>query len=130
MKLTLGMILMTSVSAFAPHSTPRAFDTSLQAEPTSRQAFLAAAGMAIMGAAAMPALAMDQENVSAPTEQWETGKPTAAAEQDRMDRFSNKRTQLDSNFAPIKRINLERKSPVVSITRLELVQFECLESFG
>lgn len=73
MKLTLGTIFVASASAFAPLSTPRAYDTSLQAEPTSRQAFLAAARLAIMGTAVPAAFAMDQENISAPTEQWETG---------------------------------------------------------
>jgi hypothetical protein len=58
---------------------------------------------------------MDQENVNDPTEQWETGSPTAAAESARMGRYTNARTQMNSNFAPIKRLTLERKSPVVSV---------------
>ena len=45
-----------------------------------------------------------------------TGKPTPAAEADRMARATQKRTQMTSNFAPIKRLNLERKSPVVRYT--------------
>jgi hypothetical protein len=52
--------------------------------------------------------------VSDPTEQWETGSPTPKAEAARMARYSNARTQMTSNFAPIKRLTLERKSPVVS----------------
>ncbi|GMH75672.1 hypothetical protein TL16_g06836 [Triparma laevis f. inornata] len=57
---------------------------------------------------------MDQELVTGPTETWETGKPTQT---DRVARYTNARNQLNSNFAPIKRLNLERKSPV---TRLDL----------
>lgn len=55
----------------------------------------------------------DQENVDDPTEQWETGKPTASAEALRVARYTNARTQMTSNFAPQKRLTLERKSPVV-----------------
>merc|ERR1711862_946621 len=58
-----------------------------------------------------------QENVADPTEQWETGSPTAQAEELRMDRFKNARTQMTSSFPPIKRLTLERKSPV---TRLDV----------
>jgi hypothetical protein len=60
-----------------------------------------------------PALAMDQENVDDPTEQWETGSPTPAAKELRKTRFTNARTQNNSNYPPIKRLTLERKSPVV-----------------
>jgi hypothetical protein len=60
---------------------------------------------------------MAQEYVSTPTEQWETGSPTPAAKAARKERFANARTQMTSNFAPIKRLTLERKSPV---TRLDI----------
>ena len=114
MKLSILAVLSTfaAVSAFAPMpSAPRA-DMALNAE-SSRKEFLAA-GLAVFGAAVVPGIAeaMDQENVSDPTEQWETGSPTATAEAARMERFKNARTQQTSNFAPIKRLTLERKSPV------------------
>jgi hypothetical protein len=60
---------------------------------------------------------MDQELVTDPTEVWETGKPSAAAEKARVGRYTNARTQMNSNFAPQKRLTLERKSPV---TRLDI----------
>eukprot|EP00547_Thalassionema_nitzschioides_P005950 CAMPEP_0194203948 /NCGR_PEP_ID=MMETSP0156-20130528/3585_1 /TAXON_ID=33649 /ORGANISM="Thalassionema nitzschioides, Strain L26-B" /LENGTH=93 /DNA_ID=CAMNT_0038929813 /DNA_START=228 /DNA_END=509 /DNA_ORIENTATION=- len=60
---------------------------------------------------------MGQENVNTPTEQWETGSPTAAAAAARKERFSQARTQMNSSFPPIKRLTLERKSPV---TRLDI----------
>jgi hypothetical protein len=59
---------------------------------------------------------MDQENVSTPTEVWETGKPSEASKE-RKARYENARNQMNSNFPPIKRLTLERKSPV---TRLDL----------
>jgi hypothetical protein len=85
----------------------------------SRKAFFSAAGAAFLGAVVAPVVAgaMDQDNVSDPTEQWETGSPTAAAKAARMARYENARTQLSSNFPPIKRLTLERKSPV---TRLDI----------
>merc|ERR1712157_463302 len=60
---------------------------------------------------------MAQESVSDPTERWETGSPTAKAEELRVKRFKNARTQMTSSFPPIKRLTLERKSPV---TRLDV----------
>jgi hypothetical protein len=63
---------------------------------------------------ALPAFAMDQELVTDKTEQWETGSPNAEAEAALMARYTNARTQMTSNFAPQKRLTLERKSPVVS----------------
>ena len=60
---------------------------------------------------------MAQENVGDPTEVWETGSPSADAEKLRVARYTNARTQLTSNFAPQKRLTLERKSPV---TRLDI----------
>ena len=110
MKITISLIFLTAVSAFVPQSSGLRTTVDLSAVG-DRKAFLAAAAATLFTASA--AHAMDQQDVTAPTEQWETGKPTPAAEQDRMERFSQKRTQLDSNFAPIKRLNLERKSPVV-----------------
>jgi len=58
-----------------------------------------------------------QENRKDPTEIWETGAPNAAAKTARSARYANARNQLNSNFAPIKSLSLERKSPV---TRLDL----------
>lgn len=113
MKLSLlaAFSAVAAVSAFAPASSAPRADVSLSA---SRKEFLSAAGFAAFGALVTPgiAVAMDQENVSDPTERWETGSPSAKAEAARMDRFKNARTQMNSNFAPIKRLNLERKSPV------------------
>jgi hypothetical protein len=84
-------------------------------------AFLSAATAAVVGTAVLPQAAnagtMAQEYVDTVTEQWETGSPTAAAKAARAARFANARTQINSNFAPIKRLTLERKSPV---TRLDI----------
>lgn len=121
MKLSILAVLSTLAvaSAFAPASVaPKQSAVAMNAEAPeqSRKAFFSAAGAAIFGAAAVagPAFAMDQELVTDPTEVWETGSPNAAAESARMARYKNARTQLTSNFAPIKRLTLERKSPVVS----------------
>jgi hypothetical protein len=48
---------------------------------------------------------------------WETGSPSSDAKAARSARFSNARTQMTSSFPPIKRLTLERKSPV---TRLDI----------
>lgn len=118
MKLSIVTVLATigSAAAFAPASTTPT-STALNAE-MSRNAFIGAAAAAVFG---VPAIAsagtMDQENVSDPTEQWETGKPTPAAEKLRVGRYTSARTQMTSNFAPQKRLTLERKSPV---TRLDI----------
>mmetsp|Transcript_33519 Transcript_33519/g.51378 ORF Transcript_33519/g.51378 Transcript_33519/m.51378 type:complete len:149 (+) Transcript_33519:86-532(+) len=117
--LTVGM-----AAAFAPNaaSSPKT-TTALNAEMDSRRAFLGGAAAAAAAAVAFVATpppaanAMQQEYVADPTEQWETGSPTAKAEEARIARFKNARTQMTSNFAPIKRLTLERKSPV---TRLDL----------
>eukprot|EP00429_Kryptoperidinium_foliaceum_P067349 CAMPEP_0176062324 /NCGR_PEP_ID=MMETSP0120_2-20121206/31078_1 /TAXON_ID=160619 /ORGANISM="Kryptoperidinium foliaceum, Strain CCMP 1326" /LENGTH=137 /DNA_ID=CAMNT_0017395889 /DNA_START=39 /DNA_END=452 /DNA_ORIENTATION=- len=115
MKLSIITVLSTvaAVSAFAPATSSSRPNVALNAEQ-SRMEFLSAAGLAVFGAVVAPGVAgaMDQENVSDPTERWETGKPTAKAEAARMERFKNARTQQTSNFAPIKRLTLERKSPV------------------
>jgi hypothetical protein len=84
----------------------------MNAEQQSRKIFLAGAAAAAFVLVPAVAGAMDQENVADPTEQWETGAPTAAAAAARRGRFENPRTQMTSNFAPIKRLTLERKSPV------------------
>ena len=122
MKFSVLAILSTLAvaSAFAPATSMQKASVVMKAEPEqSRKAFMSAAGMAIFGAVIAPGIAgaMDQENVIAPTEQWETGSPTAAAEAARLGRYKNARTQMTSNFPPIKRLNLERKSPV---TRLDI----------
>ena len=119
MKFTAFVFLaaVAGTSAFAPAaSSNKNSNVVLNAEAEqSRKAFLSATGMALLGGAtATVANAMDQENVDTPTEVWETGKPSKT---DRADRFSNARNQLNSNFPPIKRLTLERKSPV---TRLDL----------
>mmetsp|Transcript_28794 Transcript_28794/g.79067 ORF Transcript_28794/g.79067 Transcript_28794/m.79067 type:complete len:134 (+) Transcript_28794:93-494(+) len=112
--VTLLISFLAGIAAFAPQQQQAKSSTSLQAE-VSRAGFLSAAAMAIMAPAA--ASAMDQVLVKDPTEVWETGTPNADAEKARMARYTNARTQLNSNFAPIKRLNLERKSPV---TRLDI----------
>lgn len=90
----------------------------MSAEPQTRKAFFTAAAVGVFGfAQAANAGTMAQENVSDPTEVWETGSPSAAAEKARIARYTNARTQLNSNFAPQKRLTLERKSPV---TRLDI----------
>lgn len=116
MKLSIltALSLVAVVAGFAPSSTNTPKTTALNAEQSRKAFFSAAAATIFAAASAAPALAMDQELVTDPTEQWETGSPTAAAKQARADRFKNARTQNNSNFAPIKRLNLERKSPVVS----------------
>lgn len=118
MKLSTVTILATigSAAAFAPaNNAPRT--TALNAEAQSRQAFLASAAAALFVPAVANAGTMDQELVTDPTEVWETGKPSAVAEKARVGRYTNARTQMNSNFAPQKRLTLERKSPV---TRLDI----------
>jgi hypothetical protein len=113
MKLSIVAVLSTLAvsSAFAPLASPKSSGTSLNAE-SSRKAFLGAATAAVFGMA-LPAFAMDQELVTDKTEQWETGSPTAEAKAARVARYTTARTQMTSNFAPQKRLTLERKSPVV-----------------
>jgi len=110
-----------SALAFAPTNTIEHTSVALNAESPnqSRQAFL---GSVMAGALAFSPLVanagtMSQELVTDKTEQWETGSPTAEAKIARDARFTNARTQMNSNFAPIKRLTLERKSPV---TRLDI----------
>lgn len=121
MKFSIFVALATlaTSSAFAPVSTQKT-SVALNAEAEqSRSAFLGAAGAALFGAALAPGVAgaMDQLNVKTPTEQWEYGAPKKEIVKDRMALYTNARTQNDSNFPPIKRTTLERKSPV---TRLDL----------
>jgi hypothetical protein len=125
MKLSIIAVFSTlaAASAFAPSASQSSSTTALNAE-ASRKAFLGAAAAAVFGVA-LPAFAMDQELVTDKTEQWETGVPNAAAESARMARYTNARTQLNSNFAPQKRLTLERKSPVVSGSVLWLCDFVC-----
>eukprot|EP00566_Odontella_aurita_P023131 CAMPEP_0113546242 /NCGR_PEP_ID=MMETSP0015_2-20120614/11696_1 /TAXON_ID=2838 /ORGANISM="Odontella" /LENGTH=140 /DNA_ID=CAMNT_0000446673 /DNA_START=238 /DNA_END=660 /DNA_ORIENTATION=+ /assembly_acc=CAM_ASM_000160 len=119
MKLSVAAVLFSlgAASAFAPANVPNnRASTALNAE-SSRKAFLSAAAASLLAPAVANAGTMAQENVFDPTEQWETGSPTASAEKARMARYTNARTQLNSNFAPQKRLTLERKSPV---TRLDI----------
>jgi len=121
MKTSAFIILsaLASASGFAPAASTHKSSVALNAEAEqSRSAFLASAGAAIFGAAIAPGVAgaMDQEFITTPTEVWETGKASDASK-DRKARYENSRTQMTSNFPPIKRLTLERKSPV---TRLDL----------
>eukprot|EP00591_Stephanopyxis_turris_P004714 CAMPEP_0195534074 /NCGR_PEP_ID=MMETSP0794_2-20130614/41743_1 /TAXON_ID=515487 /ORGANISM="Stephanopyxis turris, Strain CCMP 815" /LENGTH=149 /DNA_ID=CAMNT_0040666815 /DNA_START=105 /DNA_END=554 /DNA_ORIENTATION=+ len=124
MKLSLIAILSTvgAASAFAPSASVQRSQTvmNMSSEQSSRKAFLSSAAAVCAGAFFAPAAfagTMDQENVSDPTEVWETGSPSKTAEDARMARYTNARTQMNSNFAPQKRLTLERKSPV---TRLDI----------
>ena len=110
--------VLAVASAFTPVQQPQKASVALNAEQ-SRKAFLSAAGMAAFGALVAPGVAgaMDQDNVSTPTEVWETGTPQKEIVAARNARYTNARTQLNSNFPPIKRLTLERKSPV---TRLDI----------
>jgi len=124
MKLFVLALFSTiaAAAAFAPATPVKQSAVVMNAEAEqSRKAFLSAAALAVFGAAAAPAFAMDQDNVNDPTEQWETGTPTPKAESARMSRYTNARTQMTSNFAPIKRLTLERKSPVVSSWYYDIV---------
>mmetsp|Transcript_4333 Transcript_4333/g.11345 ORF Transcript_4333/g.11345 Transcript_4333/m.11345 type:complete len:140 (-) Transcript_4333:3751-4170(-) len=122
MKFTAAAFVATLAvaSAFAPATSAPKASTALNMEAEqSRKAFFGAAGAAVFGAIVAPGVAgaMDQETITTPTEQWETGSPTAAAKAARKARYENARTQMNSNFPPIKRSTLERKSPV---TRLDI----------
>jgi hypothetical protein len=94
-------------------STAVAFGT----EPVSRKAFFTTAAASFAAPLVANAGSMGQELVSTPSEQWETGSPTAAVAAARKARYSEARTQMTSSFPPIKRLTLERKSPV---TRLDI----------
>ncbi|CAJ1940352.1 unnamed protein product [Cylindrotheca closterium] len=120
MKLSavVTLCILAVSSAFAPAPSAQTSKVVMNAEQ-SRMEFLSAAGLAVFGAAIAPGVAgaMDQENVNDPTEVWETGKPSADAKSARAARYATARTQMTSNFPPIKRTTLERKSPV---TRLDI----------
>ncbi len=121
MKLSIFAVLATFsvVNAFSPSVESSRVSMKLDAEPQSRKAFIGAAAAAVF--AGVPAIAnagtMVQDNVSDPTEVWETGSPSADAKSARTARFTNARTQMNSSFPPIKRLTVERKSPV---TRLDI----------
>lgn len=115
----VAAITLASASAFAPAPSQQS-TTALNAEAEqSRKAFMSVAGAALFGAAIVPgaAEAMDQVNIKTPTEVWEVGSPDKAVVSERMALYTNARNQNNSNFPPIKRLTLERKSPV---TRLDL----------
>mmetsp|Transcript_14486 Transcript_14486/g.36380 ORF Transcript_14486/g.36380 Transcript_14486/m.36380 type:complete len:156 (+) Transcript_14486:176-643(+) len=115
----VAAVTLASASAFAPAPSQKA-SVALNAEAEqSRSAFLSVAGAALFGAAVAPGVAeaMDQVNVKTATEQWETGSPDKGIVGERMALYTNARTQNNSNFPPIKRLTLERKSPV---TRLDI----------
>ena len=117
MKLSLVAVLsmIAGASAFAPVATVQQSNVVMHAEPSSRKAFLSTAAATFGAFLVVPAAnagTMAQENVSDPTERWETGSPSADAASARVSRYTNARTQMTSNFAPQKRLTLERKSPV------------------
>lgn len=116
MKLAIIASLVAIASAFAPASVERT-STSLQMDRRAAFGGIAAAFMVGVAPIVANAGTMDQELVKDPTEVWETGKPNAEAAAARVGRYTNARTQLNSNFAPQKRLTLERKSPV---TRLDI----------
>ena len=106
MKLSLlvSLSLLAAVSAFMPAATQHKASVALNAEAEqSRKAFLSVAAASVFGVAAtgLPVNAMDQENVSDPTEVWETGSPDPKAEAARMARYKNARNQMNSNFPPM-----------------------------
>lgn len=114
------IVSLGAASAFAPAPLTPKSSVALNAEAEqSRKAFFSVAGAALLGAAVAPGIAnaMDQENISTPTEVWETGKPSAVAASERKARYESARNQNTSNFPPIKRLTVERKSPV---TRLDI----------
>mmetsp|Transcript_33446 Transcript_33446/g.40073 ORF Transcript_33446/g.40073 Transcript_33446/m.40073 type:complete len:147 (-) Transcript_33446:405-845(-) len=118
MKLSVIAILGTvgSTLAFAPASITDRTTVATNAEvpSQSRKAFFGTVAASVLASVPVVANAgtMSQELVLDKTEQWETGSPTAAAKVARNERFKNARNQNTSNFAPIKRLTLERKSPV------------------
>eukprot|EP00540_Astrosyne_radiata_P021654 CAMPEP_0116831444 /NCGR_PEP_ID=MMETSP0418-20121206/5340_1 /TAXON_ID=1158023 /ORGANISM="Astrosyne radiata, Strain 13vi08-1A" /LENGTH=139 /DNA_ID=CAMNT_0004460695 /DNA_START=9 /DNA_END=428 /DNA_ORIENTATION=- len=113
--LFVFLAALAVAAAFAPAASVKKSGVTLNAM-MDRKAFLTAAVSAfgVAGAAGV-AKAMDQENVADPSEIWVTGKPDAEAAADRKARYTNARTQLTSNFAPIKRLTMERKSPQARI---------------
>lgn len=116
MKVSLVAILSTLAvaSAFAPSANVQKTTVALNAE-SSRKAFLSAAAFAVFAPAVANAGTMGQELVTTPTEVWETGIPNPPPPSNT--KFANARTQMTSAFPPIKRLTLEKKSPV---TRLDI----------
>lgn len=110
MKVVLVCILsmLIGASAFAPAFTRQATLLTLQAESSSRKAFLSSAASAVAGAflvaPAANAGTMAQRLVTTPTEQWETGAATPEV--------AAIRKASTASYVPIKRLTLERKSPV------------------
>mmetsp|Transcript_7965 Transcript_7965/g.9090 ORF Transcript_7965/g.9090 Transcript_7965/m.9090 type:complete len:202 (+) Transcript_7965:51-656(+) len=135
MKFSLALTTMTmvaSATAFTPASTSSGIrnGVTLNAESSqqSRQEFFSSFTSVVAGAALVgmssPADAMDQTNIKTPTTVWEFGTATSDkgakksfGAEDRTNLFPNARTQMNSNFPPIKSLSLEKKSPV---TRLDI----------
>lgn len=121
MKLLLVFFVSMAfgASAFAPMATNARQQQAfiLQAESSSRKAFLSKAASVAVGAFLAAPVAnagtMSQKLIEAPTEQWETGSASAEAAAARKARATGDGT----GYVPIKRLNLERKSPV---TRLDI----------
>mmetsp|Transcript_27172 Transcript_27172/g.38936 ORF Transcript_27172/g.38936 Transcript_27172/m.38936 type:complete len:148 (+) Transcript_27172:160-603(+) len=119
MKLLLAFFasMAFGASAFAPLATNarQQHEFVLQAESSSRKAFLSRAASVAVGAFLAAPVAnagtMSQRLIEAPTEQWETGSASAEAAAARKARAAG------DGYVPIKRLNLERKSP---ITRLDI----------
>ena len=107
LKVSIGVNLPSSARSHASH--PHTFLATRQIVWQTM-----AAGLAFVIPSASNA--MDQANIQAKTETWETGSPMNSF-RDGDNLYKDARTQLNSNFAPIKRLTLERKSPV---TRLDL----------
>mmetsp|Transcript_7486 Transcript_7486/g.8567 ORF Transcript_7486/g.8567 Transcript_7486/m.8567 type:complete len:201 (-) Transcript_7486:176-778(-) len=134
MKFLLALTTMTmvaSATAFTPASTSSGIrnGVTLNAESSqSRQEFFSSFTSVVAGAALVgmssPVNAMDQTNIKTPTTVWEFGTATSDkgakksfGAEDRTNLFPNARTQMNSNFPPIKSLSLEKKSPV---TRLDI----------
>lgn len=112
-------LLVGSANAFTPSINKSRTSVALQASSGRRSFFQNALTAATF--VALPSIVnagtMAQENIDDPTERWETGSPGKEAEALRTTRNTAARTQMTSNFAPQKRLTLERVSPV---TRLDI----------
>jgi len=131
MKFSLALTMVASATAFTAPSAVVRNGVALNAEQNqSRQEFFSSftsvvAGAAFIGVTSNPdaANAMDQTNIKTPTTVWEFGKATSDKgvlkefNKDKANLFPNARTQMNSNFPPIKSLSLEKKSPV---TRLDI----------
>jgi len=121
-KVAISVIfsILGLTAAFTPSTHTGRTSVTLHAEQQSRKVFFSSAAAVAFGAlipTGANAGTMSQENISDPTEQWETGSPTPEAARLRVGRYTNARTQMTSSFPPQKRLTLERKSPV---TRLDI----------